>query len=395
MRAISTESCLNTKNDTFSPEDFLLDLETLVNIDSGRGAPEGGTLMGSILAEPLLKRGWLIERHNLSPNIGECVVLKNRLAERFDALLLGHMDTVFPAGEAAKRPFTRDEERAYGVGVYDMKQGCLALVHTLLALSPEANEALNIAVIFNTDEEISSIYSTPLIKSYAKRSDHAFVLEPSAQEGYHCIERKGILRATFQFAGKACHSGSMFTKDGRSAIAEMAYWIVALSELNNREVGTSVNPGIVKGGKAANIVADFAELTIDVRIKTLDEQDKVLAKLAELGEHARSVGIIVTEVDRRTRPPWVPDERTKRYAEHLRELSLGMGLPFELEPEARGGGSDGNTAANCGAITIDGLGPTGDHAHTVDEYMRIDGVEPSIRFLHAVLEDLAQLKVAQ
>ncbi|NLZ56018.1 MAG: M20 family metallopeptidase [Clostridiaceae bacterium] len=393
MKPISTESCLNTKDNTFYLEDFLLDLEKLINIDSGRGAAEGATRVGLMLAEPLVKRGWIIERHNLSPNIGECIVVKNRQAERFDALLLGHVDTVFPAGESAECPFYRDEERAYGPGVYDMKQGCLAVVHSLLAMSPQTNEALNIAVIFNTDEEISSVYSTPLIKSYAERSEYAFVFEPSMENGGRCIERKGILRSTFQFEGKACHSALMLTDDGRSAIAEMGYWIAALSELNSKETGTSVNPGIVKGGKAANIVADFAELTIDVRIKTLEEQDKVLAVLDSLAEHARSVGIIVTEVDRRTRPPWMPDERTKRYAEHLRKLSLSMGIPFEIR--VGWGASDGNTAANCGAITIDDLGPGGDHAHTADEYMLLADVEPNVRFFHAVLEDLAQLKAAQ
>ncbi|NLZ70671.1 MAG: M20 family metallopeptidase [Clostridiaceae bacterium] len=67
---ISTENCFDMKNNTLSPEDFLLDLGALVNIDSGRGAPEGATLVGSVLAEPLVKRSWLIERHNLSPDIG-------------------------------------------------------------------------------------------------------------------------------------------------------------------------------------------------------------------------------------------------------------------------------------------------------------------------------------
>ena len=393
MDTISTESCLNTKDNTFSLEGFLLDLEKLVNIDSGHGATEGATRVGLMLAEPLVKRGWIIERHNISPNIGECIVLKNRQAERFDALLLGHVDTVFPAGESAERPFYRDEERAYGPGVFDMKQGCLAIVNALLAMSPQANEALNIAVIFNTDEEISSVYSTPLIRSYAERSEHAFVFEPVMEESGRCIERRGVFRFTFQFEGKACHSSILRSQGGRSAIAEMGYWIVALWELNNDETDTTVNPGIVKGGKAANIVADFAELTVDVRIKTLEEQDKVLAKLEELQEHARSVGIITTEVDRRTRPPMIPDERTKCYAEHLRELSLSMGIPFKLW--TGGGASDGNTAANSGAITIDRLGPGGGEGHTADEYMLINSVEPNIRFFHAILEDLAQLKSAQ
>ncbi len=36
---------------------------------------------------------------------------------------MGHMDTVFPVGEAARRPFTIRDGKAYGPGVCDMKAG--------------------------------------------------------------------------------------------------------------------------------------------------------------------------------------------------------------------------------------------------------------------------------
>src|SRR3546814_6047122 len=38
-------------------------------------------------------------------------------------LLMGHRDTVFPDGEAARRPVTVDGDTAYGPGVADMKAG--------------------------------------------------------------------------------------------------------------------------------------------------------------------------------------------------------------------------------------------------------------------------------
>src|SRR2546425_8597395 len=40
-------------------------------------------------------------------------------------LLLGHTDTVWPAGEVAKRPFKIENSRARGPGVFDMKAGIL------------------------------------------------------------------------------------------------------------------------------------------------------------------------------------------------------------------------------------------------------------------------------
>ena len=238
----------------FSLKQYLEELAALVNIDSGLGAPEGATQVGLMLAEPLVRQGWILERHSLSPKAGECIVVKNREAERYDALLVGHTDTVFPAGEAAKRPFSCDETRAYGVGVLDMKQGCLAAVHALMGLSKEALDALAIAVIFNPDEEIFSPYSAPLIDAYARRSAHAFVFEAASTDGSHTIARKGLMRFDYAFHGRSGHAGYAFENGGISAVNEMAYWIMELAKLHDKASGTSVNAGVARGGMAANIM---------------------------------------------------------------------------------------------------------------------------------------------
>ena len=49
-------------------------------------------------------------------------------------LLLGHTDTVFPAGEVAKRPFQIRNGRATGPGVFDMKAGILIAWSAMKAL---------------------------------------------------------------------------------------------------------------------------------------------------------------------------------------------------------------------------------------------------------------------
>src|SRR5688572_19581756 len=67
----------------------------------------------------------------------------NHLLARFNApsaatrvLILGHTDTVFPAGEAQKRPFTIENGRAKGPGVFDMKGGILIAWMALKVLQP-------------------------------------------------------------------------------------------------------------------------------------------------------------------------------------------------------------------------------------------------------------------
>ena len=43
-------------------------------------------------------------------------------------IVLGHLDTVWPAGEAARRPFRIDGDGATGPGVYDMKAGIALMI---------------------------------------------------------------------------------------------------------------------------------------------------------------------------------------------------------------------------------------------------------------------------
>src|SRR5207247_9689301 len=49
-------------------------------------------------------------------------------------LLLGHTDTVWPAGEITKRPFKITGGRAFGPGVFDMKAGILLIAMAIDAL---------------------------------------------------------------------------------------------------------------------------------------------------------------------------------------------------------------------------------------------------------------------
>ncbi len=48
---------------------------------------------------------------------------------------------------------------------------------------------------------------------------------------------------------------------------------------------------------------------------------------------------------------------------------------------ASGGGSDGNFTASLGVPTIDALGPQGGRAHSVDEYLELRHITPTVQLL--------------
>ncbi len=371
-------------------EQFLQELEILVNMDSGQGNPAGITAVGKWLGDRLAAKGWFMEQVDVGEQTGKCTVLKNREADHYDVMLVGHVDTVFPTGETAKRPFRRDETRAYGLGVIDMKQGCLEMVHVLEQLPAAVNEKLNIVVIFNPDEEIGSIYSKDLIKEYARITDYAYVFEAASTDGSRCIQRKGSYAATVTFHGKAGHAGYLLNGGMISAINELLYWGNALNGLLSHERNTSVNIGVISGGVKTNIVPDLAEMQFGVRYEHISEQEKLFQTMEELKEHAKQAGVGIEITDVKSKAPMIPTERTMAYVERIKALSEANGIPFKHKK--RGGLSDANHISECGTICLDGLSPTGDGDHSDREYMEISTIEPNLRFAYLLLCDLADLK---
>ena len=377
----------------FDINQFIRELEVLVNIDSGFGAPEGISALEDFFQQRFEAMGWICERPGPDTPVGRCLVVKNREAEHYDALLVGHLDTVFPKGEAGKRPFRMDEKRAYGVGVLDMKQGCLAMLHVLEHLPECANQDLNITAIFNADEETGSTYSKELIDSYAVKSDYAYVFEAASTDGSCTVQRKGMYRACVHFHGKAGHSGYLFDGGMISAVNELLYWGEKLNTHLSAEKGTSVNIGLIRGGQAVNIVPDYAEMTFEARFESTDEYQKLLATLSELKLHAKETGIGIEFTDERATPPMLPDERTLKYVERIRALAAANGIAFKVKK--RGGLSDANHIRSCGPICLDGLAPTGDCDHSEWEYLELSTIDTYLRLVLLILTDLAEEKRKQ
>lgn len=97
-------------------EEYLEQLKTLVNIESGSYNPVGINRVADQLEAWYRQLGWHIQRHDLGPETGNLLEISNRPAEHYDVMFVGHMDTVFPDGTVAKRPFSMDEHNAYGPG---------------------------------------------------------------------------------------------------------------------------------------------------------------------------------------------------------------------------------------------------------------------------------------
>ena len=136
---------------TLNVEQYLKDLEYLVNIDSQSKDPEGVAKVAAFFEKAFGDIGWTVERVVFDPTAGPSLKITNG-EPPYDALLLGHLDTVFPKGTVAERPFSRDEKRAYGPGVNDMKSGLLFGLYAARATAGEQG----VVPPHNSEEETAS-----------------------------------------------------------------------------------------------------------------------------------------------------------------------------------------------------------------------------------------------
>ena len=101
-------------------------LETMVNMDSPSTDKNLVDAFVKFLGPQFQAIGGQTEVVH-SDRFGDHLVVRFPGPGTSRVLLLGHTDTVFAAGDAARRPFRIENGRAKGPGVFDMKGG-IALV---------------------------------------------------------------------------------------------------------------------------------------------------------------------------------------------------------------------------------------------------------------------------
>jgi glutamate carboxypeptidase len=297
-------------------------------------------------------------------------------------LVLGHFDTVWPAGTLARMPFRVDGRFAYGPGILDMKGGLVLGIHALGALQRSRLLEGPVVFLFTSDEELGSPSSRAHIEEEAARARAVLVLEPAAG-GALKTARKGVGIFRVEIEGLAAHAGSN-PELGVSAIDELARVILDLHGLTDAATGTTVNVGVVSGGTRANVTAAAATAQVDLRVRTMAEAQRMEETILGLRPHHPGARIAVT--GGLNRPPM---ERTAGVAA-LYQMAKGIaaGLGFELGEASVGGGSDANFVTPLGVAVVDGLGAVGDGAHATTEHVEIDSLPLRAALIAGLIREL-------
>lgn len=296
------------------------------------------------------------------------------------ALLLGHIDTVYPRGTLRERPWREEDGKIFAPGIFDMKSGAALMIETLRAFSDlNLKPSHPITILLSCDEEVGSETGRAVVEREAEKAAFCLVCEPSAN-GAVKTGRKGTGYYLLKAHGVASHAG-LDPEKGASAILELARQTLKIHELNNPENGTTTNVTTITGGTTSNVIPAAAECEIDVRFTSLAEAERIEREIKNLKPFDSRVRLEIEGAI--NRPPMERTEKTVRLFEKAREIAASF--DYKLKETQVGGASDGNFVSALGVPVLDGLGVAGDGAHAVHEHIMAADVPKRAALIAALL----------
>lgn len=296
-------------------------------------------------------------------------------------LLLGHHDTVWPLGSLETHPWFVKDGVIRGPGSLDMKVGVVMALYA----AAHVDRGAPITVLITGDEETGSDASRALIEQSCRGVAAVLVLEAAADGGALKTARKGISDYRVVVSGRASHAG-LEPEAGINATLELAYQITRIAAIGSTERGTTVVPTVLSGGTTTNTVPASAQVTVDSRTWSREEQQRVDREIRALRPVLPGARLVVTGGP--NRPPLEREMSAELFAIAARiadEAGLGP-----LSEAHVGGGSDGNLTAGLGMPTLDGLGAVGGGAHADHEHALVAEIPARTALVTLLLNRLVE-----
>jgi len=347
----------------------LLDLlEALVRLESpSLDKPAVDRLVDLVQAEAA-RRGAVVERLPME-GVGDQLIARWG-SDGGGTLLLVHLDTVHPIGTLQRLPWERRGRKLFGPGVLDMKASLAMALEVMEVAGRSGNRpTAPVTLLCTSDEEIGSGASRELIQQLARDHDLVLCLEPALADGSLKTRRKGTGLFRLEITGRSAHAG-VAPGEGINAIVEFSLQVPRIMALQDEPAGTTLTIGTVHGGSRTNVVPEQCVAQIDARIAVPEEADRVERGLEALEP-------VLTGASLSLRGAWnrPPMPRTAAIGQaYSRAASIAKQLGFSVGEGMTGGASDANFVAPLGIPLLDGLGPTGGGAHSLEEFIWVDSL---------------------
>jgi len=229
-------------------------LRASVNINSGSMNFVGVKAVAEHLAPEFEELGFDVEWIDGAPfeRAGHLVASRGDRGPKI--LLIGHLDTVFPAESDFQKFEIVDEFFARGPGTTDMKGGNIIMIQALSAMrTANVLDDVSVRIVLTGDEELSgdpkSLRSAALVEAGVWAGYAIGFEDGDGNPATAVIARRGSTGWILTTSGSRAHSSQVFQPEfGDGAIYEAARILqtfrVELSALKD----LTFNPGMILGG---------------------------------------------------------------------------------------------------------------------------------------------------
>ena len=312
-----------------------------------------------------------IVKHKEAGN--ELVLTYNEKNDGPITVFLAHMDTVHKKG-AFEKMFKEEGNMVYGPGVHDCKGGIAVALLTCMALKASGYKN-PLRIVLACDEEISMVLSkekgTQFIIDNVKDAARVFTCESGIKDKM-IVGRKGSARYKITIHGKAAHSGANYD-EGVSAIKAACLMIPEIEKVSNSE-NMTFNCGLIKGGKAPNIIPDLCEFIVDTRYPDMNGMEESERHIYNVVSSNLPEGI-TTEIEVISkRIPMEATEGNYKLFERVKRISKELGYE-DFVSFVSGGASDAAFPAAMGIPTLCGTGIVGKNQHTLNEMADLSSIK--------------------
>ena len=360
---------------------YLAELEQLCMIECPTAYKSGVDEAGAWVRRWARGRGWeLRDWPDAEAGDGMVVTVPGGTTGGLRVMLVAHLDTVYPVGTTAARPFRREGDRLIGPATADNKSGLLSALYAVAALQDLdlLGPFGTVSVVCGGDEETDMRASMDMLKTIAPEYDLALVMEAGRENGDIVGSRKASGNYLLEVHGKSAHAGVEPHK-GASAIVALAQQITALHLLNGLRPGVTLNVGVISGGTVFNAVPDYAQATIDVRCVNAEDMQPAADAIAQIAGTTYVAGTRAELTGGWHAPPMARTPAIARLAALASASAAELG--FHVNAAATGGVSYANMLAEMGLPVLDGLGPIGGLDHSPDEYILVSSIVPRTALL--------------
>lgn len=361
-------------------------LTELVNINSGTANIKGVLAIQNKIKPWFEAIGFKV---SLIPNPeGDAVSAPMLVAEMIGMkketiIFVMHADTVFEPSSPFQKLKMTNEFIMNGPGSMDDKGGIVVVLKALEDyLNIVKQPKYSLRVIVSPNEEVGSIGWWKNFHDYSQSSWLVLGLEPG-HDDYGIVQgRKGNIWYEINVKGKESHAGRDHEL-GINACQILANKLETIKKLTDYKKSITTSVGRIEGGQDKyNIVCGWAKALVDIRVPDLASYKVITKKMQKILNDPQITFTITDEtpafnVNKISRPV---------IAQYLKAIEKVEGR--KVISHISGGVGDVNHFSREGVIIMDGLGPVGGHAHTVNEFLDLRTIDTRSKILTLFLQGL-------